>query len=289
MSFVLIKGAFRAKGAQPDGDSVRFIPDAPAEWELVGGPHPVKRTASGAAQLRLDGIDALETHYTPKHGTRTHQPLGLGHAAAEELLGWLGFTNVERNSAETVTACTPDTVNGFILTRGADLYGRCVAFVCRGAPPTTSGSPVFVDTTLLRTTLNHHLLSTGLAYPTYYRNLFPALRNEFTAAVESAHAAKDGVWAVDATTSGAVIDTATTLTEDVVILPKLFRRLVDYFELDPGNLSLAGFASFLSQAQDKFFVLSTGHSTTGLDAIVDVQADTVRLTHPPTDLVFDEK
>ncbi len=95
--------------------------------------------------------------------------------------------------------------------------------------------------------------------------------------------------ASDVTTSGAVIITATSLTDDVVILPKLFRRLAGYFQLGTGDLSLARFPAFLEQAKDKFFMLSTGHSTTGLDAITMVEADSVRLTHPATDLVFDGK
>jgi hypothetical protein len=33
---------------------------------------------------------------------------------------------------------------------------------------------------------------------------------------------------------------------------------------------MAGFPAFLDQAADKFFILSTGHSTTGLDAVVEV-------------------
>ena len=104
-------------------------PDDPAKWDLITGPNRVKRNASGAAQLRLDAIDALETHYgTP----RTHQPLGLAHAAADELLDWLGFSNVVRGQDETVTSSTPDTVAGYILTRSADLYGRCIALVGRG-------------------------------------------------------------------------------------------------------------------------------------------------------------
>ncbi|MFD6223363.1 hypothetical protein [Nocardia asteroides] len=47
--------------------------------------------------------------------------------------------------------------------------------------------------------------------------------------------------------------------------------------------------AFLARAADRFFILSTGHSTTGLDAITVIDGRTVRLTHPPADLVFDEK
>ncbi|WP_280347216.1 hypothetical protein [Nocardia neocaledoniensis] len=291
MPFLLISGVFVAEGAQPDGDSVRFRPDDPTVWDRVPGPHRVKRNASGAAQLRLDGVDSLETHYTPRHGTRTHQPLALAHAAAAELLAWLGFTGVVRNEAETVTATDQDTVPGFILTRGADLHGRCVAFAGRGAAPQASGSEMFVDVALLRLTLNHHQLATGLAYPTFYRSLFPTLRAEFAAVATAAATAPTplGVWAADVTTTGAAVTSPTSLTDDLVLLPKLFRRLADYLELGDGDLSLAGFPAFLAQAADRFFILSTGHSTTGLDAITVVEGDTVRLTHPPADLVFDEK
>jgi len=69
-----------------------------------------------------------------------HQPLGLAHAAADELLDWLGFSNVVRAQDETVTSSTPDVAVGYILTRAADLYGRCIAFVGRGAPPHDDGS-----------------------------------------------------------------------------------------------------------------------------------------------------
>ncbi|MEV0436566.1 hypothetical protein [Nocardia sp. NPDC050413] len=288
MPFLLISGVFVAKGAAPDGDSVRFRPDDPALWDRVGGPHRVKRNASGAAQLRLDGIDSLETHYTPRHGTRTHQPLPLARAAADELLAWLGFTGVVRNDSETVTSADQAEVPGFILTRGADLHGRCVAFAGRGPAPGSSGAELFVDVALLRLTLNHHQLATGLAYPTFYRSLFPALRAEFTAVSEAAAAGSLGVWAADATTTGAAITSPSSLSDDIVVLPKLFRRLADYLELGDGDLSLDGFPAFLAQAADRFFIISTGHSTTGLDAITVIDGSTVRLTHPPTDLVFDE-
>jgi endonuclease YncB( thermonuclease family) len=280
---VVIGGTFTIQGAQPDGDSLRFTPHDPGQWDLVTDGR-VKRNAAGASQLRLDAIDALETHYG---SPRTHQPLDLAHAAADELLTWLGFSGVERNPEETVTAATPATIEGHIVTRSADLYGRCIAFVGRGAPTQASGSTVFIDVEMLRTTANHHLLSSGLAYPTFYRDLFPDLRTELTAASTLARSQGLGVWPRDTTTSGARVTGLASLENDVVLLPKLFRRLADYLRL--GDTSLAGFPAYLDQAADKFFILSTGHSTTGLDAVVSVDGDTVRMTRPVEDLVFDEK
>jgi len=283
MAMYLIAGSFRITGAQPDGDSIHFTPDDPANWDLIKGSQ-VKRNASGSAQLRLDAIDALETHYgTP----RTHQPLDLAHAASAELLDWLGFTKVVRGQNETVTSSSPDTVAGYILTRSADLYGRCIAFVGRGAPPEDDGSPFFVDVDVLRTTANHHLIQQGLAYPTYYRGLFSDLRNEFTAVAIQAREAGQGIWASDVSTTGFDVTGLDVLEDNIVIVPKLFRRLVDYLRL--GDESMAGFRAFLDQAADKFFILSTGHSTTGLDAVVEVTGNNVRMTRPIEDLVFDEK
>jgi hypothetical protein len=43
------------------------------------------------------------------------------------------------------------------------------------------------------------------------------------------------------------------------------------------------------QAADRFFILPTGHSTTGLDAVVEVTGNKVKMTYPIEDLVFDEK
>ena len=77
-------------GAQPDGDSIRFTPDDPAQWDLITGTR-VKRNASGAAQLRLDAINAMKTNYrTPRNNKR----LDLATDAATEILEWLGYNNV---------------------------------------------------------------------------------------------------------------------------------------------------------------------------------------------------
>ena len=79
MPFLALAGEYRIVGAQPDGDSVRFYPDDASQWDDVGGPYAVQRNASGGAQLRLDAIDALETHYAPRGGTSLHQPLEFAH------------------------------------------------------------------------------------------------------------------------------------------------------------------------------------------------------------------
>ena len=107
MSLYLIKGQYRIVHSQPDGDSVHFFPSAADAFTRL---HlDVRLGASGAAQLRLDAIDALETHYTPPgHGGHSmHQPLELAHAAGARLLELIGFTGVVRDG-EVVASATPD-------------------------------------------------------------------------------------------------------------------------------------------------------------------------------------
>ncbi|MEV7544931.1 thermonuclease family protein [Streptomyces sp. NPDC089915] len=285
MPMLLIKGFYEIKGTQPDGDTVHFTADDPAEWSLVGGGggRAVEHNTMGRATLRLDAIDALETHYGP---ARDHQPLQFTDAARDELLKALGFTDVQRQQDETVTAATPETVPGFILTRGADVHGRCVALAGSGVPPGTSGMDIDVDVAVLRTTVNHHMLTQGLTYPTFYRSLFTTLRTELAAAAKEAREARRGLWGSDVTTTGAKITGLPSLTDDVVILPKLFRRTVDYLRL---AMPLSCYPAFLAGVQDRFSVLSTGERHTGLQHVVEVtNGDMVRMTQQPEDLVFEE-
>lgn len=123
MPLSLIRGRFRILNTEPDGDSVRFIPANPAAFSSVG--IAAKLGSGGAAQLRLDAIDALETHYTPRvpGGSVHHQPPEFADAAAATLLTLLGFTDIQR-TGQRVTAADPAETDGYILTRFADKYGR---------------------------------------------------------------------------------------------------------------------------------------------------------------------
>jgi hypothetical protein len=288
MPMLTIEGVYRVIGAAPDGDSVRFTPNDPAQWDLVPGPHAVRRNATGGAQLRLDGIDTLETHY-PTAGGIVHQPLEFGHRAATELLTWLGFTDVVRADNESVTAATPAEVPGYLFTRTADIYGRCVALAGKGPAPVPSGTNTHVTPDMVADTINHHQLAGGLAYPTYYRKLYVDLRGALTDAVASAKAAKEGLWPLDVTTAGADLTAGAAALEDTaVIMPKLFRRLIDYFDLNHRDPSLAGFHDYLAQRDDRVLILPTGQWT-GLDTVVRIDGQTLTLTTPPEDLVFDER
>ncbi|MBP2330932.1 endonuclease YncB(thermonuclease family) [Kibdelosporangium banguiense] len=289
MAMLVIEGTYRISGTRPDGDSVRFYPHDVLDWGKVEGVHKVQRNKGGGAQLRLDGIDALETHFLTRVG-ETRQPPRFANAAAGELLDFLGFNEVLRSERDgTVTACEPLQVPGFVLTRTADVHGRCVAFAGRGPAPGRSGTRIHVDVSMVQRTANYYQLTRGLAYPTFYRKLFPDLRTALSEAAKTARAEQVGLWPKDVTQSGAAVVRPRSLTEEQILLPKLFRRLAEYLALGDGDLSLAGFLDFLDQKDDRLFIVSTGHWTS-FDTIVQVSDDnTVKLTVPPEDLIFEEK
>ncbi|MFC5959208.1 nuclease [Streptomyces pratens] len=213
----------------------------------------MRRNRRGGAQLRLDGIDTLETHYRPPRGPELHQPAPFAGKAADELITWLGFSGVQRN-ANGIVASSHDPQPGYVLTRSADVHGRCVALAGRGADaPGSSGTFINVTPEHLRLTANHHQLTEGLAYPTFYRKLFIDLRKEMTAATQQARQSDLGLWPREQTQNGAKVEGMSTLTDTAVLLPKLFRRLADYLQLNDGDPSPAGFRAYLAQREDRLF------------------------------------
>ncbi|QYN23494.1 nuclease [Amycolatopsis sp. DSM 110486] len=288
MPLTLIKGTFQLLGAAPDGDSVRFYPDDPSATKKAG--LRVRLNSRGGMQLRLDAIDALETHYRPRGGEMLHQPAGLGDAAADRLVSLLGFTSVTRDEGGVVTAAKPEKVAGHILTRFADKYGRAVAFAFPGQRPGRSvdGSEVFLDAKTVKNSVNFQLISEGLTYPTFYSLLYVDLRQALADAASSARASGSGVWATDVTTEGFRLRSRAQLQDELVLLPKLFRRLADYLALDEtGGVSLAGFAHFLDTRDDRLFTVPDGQSTE-LATLVEVKRQTVKLVVPPERIVFVE-
>ncbi len=284
MPLILIKGYYRILNAAPDGDSIKFYPDDPDLWRTLG----VRTNSSGGGQLRLEGIDTLETHYQSMPATlgTLHQPPQFAQSAAEELLKFFGFKNVVRGNREIVVSAQPQQTTGFILTRFADVYGRCVAFAFKGNIAQADGSEIYLDKNLLRNSANHHMLSQGLAYPTYYSKMYLDLRQEMTRAVASAR--RKGLWPQDKTTAGFLVKDLAALTERNVILPKLFRRVVDYLALNDGDLSLAGLKDYIESRKDRVIILPQGQ-VTGFDYVIKVTGQRIKMTVPPEQLVFMEK
>lgn len=276
MPFYQIEGTFHVVGYSPDGDSVRFRAADEANWVKLAGP-PVELNARGHAQLRFEAIDTLETHYEGQH-----QPLDLATKALEFLLEELGITGVEWNATRSSVIAANDGTEGYILSREVEENRRPVAFAFAGTPAEEDGAQVFLNAEMMRGSLNYRSIERGLAYPTYYKGLFSDLREEMTAAVVHAREEGAGVWETDRTNAGFVVEGLDSITEEHVILPKLFRRLARYLE---AGGPVAGFEEFLETQDEEVMVLPAAHST-HFDTVVEVEGNSVRMTEKPENLVF---
>jgi hypothetical protein len=276
MPFMAISGTFHVTGYSPDGDSIRFRADNPVNWSRLAGPPP-KLNGNSHAQLRLEAIDTLETHFR-----NSHQPLQLADAAMERLLTLLGITNVVWNPAHTLVSSADDATHGYIISREVEKNRRPVAFAYAGSNPHGDGSTVHLDEHLLMPSANYSLVAEGLAYPTFYQGLFSDLRTAMAAATVTARGQSRGVWASDVTVSGFDVSNPADLSTTIVIVPKLFRRLAEYFETGG---SVAGFKAFLQAGDEGVTILPQGHFT-HFDNVVDVVGDIIRMTVQPENLVF---
>ncbi|MFN6570826.1 hypothetical protein [Dendronalium sp. ChiSLP03b] len=97
-----------------------------------------------------------------------------------------------------------------------------------------------------------------------------------------------GLWALDKTNDGFVLEDLETITDNTVILPKLFRRLLGYLAINDGSMSLDKFPDYLDSLGDRLIILPDGH-VTGFDFVVKVEGQNIKLTSQPEDLVFLEK
>jgi len=280
--YTLIKGSFPIINTEPDGDTIRFRPDDPRIVEGLGpdGQRPAFSQQGTQINVRFEGVDALETHFSG-----THQQLRLGQEAGARMLALAGFTSVER-SGNRITGSTPESLRGHILANTLDSYGRVIAFVFASEHPDADGSDVFLDPPTLGRSVNAALLAEGLVYPAFYTTLPLDLRDNLSAQSMLVRERAIGLWPEDAPSvdRGAAVPDLRTAAE-LVMWPKLFRRLVSYFQ--SGNAGLVGFDAWLRadpRNRDDYLQLPNGELGNMHD-LVEVTGDIMRLRYRPEDLV----
>lgn len=278
MPFTLIKGAFRVAGLSPDGDSIRFVPDDP---RLIAGlPGPFDPNPKPTAQLRIEGIDTLETHYAGRE-----QPDRWAHGATQRLLDFVGITNVVWDANHKNVVSADDMTRGWILSRAREKNRRPVAFLYAGESNLSDGASVHLTPAMLVDSYNYAAVAEGLAYPTFYQSLFSDLREQLTNGAASARAAGLGLWPEDRTNQGIDATDLSVLIDQHPILPKLFRRLSDFMA---ATGSAAGFREALEQAREPVLDLRNLNFTHFDTFIEQAPGSTrIRLTIAPELLVFD--
>lgn len=230
MNFTLIKGTFHVVGFSPDGDSIRFRATNPANWNKI---QTDKRELfeeklaadDGAITLRLQGVDALETHYSPAtpqtpkdmrgfdigdrvkpKGGNHHQPERFGSLATAAFLEMLGVKRVEwrswgqntwidkawfekRGKEYMVDDKYEDAISGYIITHDVEKSGRPISWVFAGKTRTRDGSNISKSSLSRRIprSANYQLLQKGLVYPYFFMTLPASLRNKLAEAAKQAH------------------------------------------------------------------------------------------------------
>jgi len=280
--YTLIKGSFPVINTEPDGDTIRFRPDDPRIVEGLGpaGQRPAFSQQGTQINVRFEGVDALETHFSG-----THQQLRLGQEAGARMLALAGFTSVTR-SGNRITGATPESLRGHILANTLDSYGRVIAFVFASEHQDADGSTIFLDPPTLGLSVNAALLAEGLVYPAFYTTLPVELRDNLRAQTMLVRERAIGLWPEDAPSleRGAAVPDLRAAAE-LVMWPKLFRRLVSYFQ--SGNAGLAGFDAWLrADPRNRDDYLQLPHGELGnMHDLVEVTGDIMRLRYRPEDLV----
>lgn len=266
-------------GYAPDGDSVRFRPDDVATLKRLDGADRLEPSErDGSVQLRLDAIDAPESHYRNEA-----QPLAF--EARDTLLARLGFAGLSYTDDGSVTAASPERVPAAVAASLVEVNGRPVALLYTGDDATAhaDGDDVTLDAALVDASANAEQTRNGRAYLTLYTTTPEPVRARF---VELARAATGpgSVWADDRS-GGFTLRTQADIGPDgALLLPKLFRRCTDFLASD----STQTFDAWLAdQGADDDPVEVNGRRTT-LSALVTQDGDRVSLTASPLDMTFIE-
>jgi endonuclease YncB( thermonuclease family) len=283
MGFHLIKGTFHVKGYSPDGDSIRFRAVNEANWGLLGLRH-LNINSQKDVQVRLGEIDTVETHFCAPGG-EVHQPRSLAHVATDFLLRQLQIDDVVWDRDHRNILQAKDGTPGYILTKHKDTNGRPVSFVFTGTPPEQDGSNIFLDGKRLKQSLNYQTLAVGNAYPTYYQGIFSELRKTLTEAATKARTKNLGLYKLDKTNSGVLLDKLAVIIHEQPILPKLFRRLAEFIGGEDSP-NLDGFLDWLATRDTKPVMIVSTHSFTHFYHLIEVNGQTVRLLELPENLIF---
>ncbi len=293
MSYKLIRGEFHIfyphdsrRGPEPDGDTLKFLPDNPALVEDLHRPGSVGPRFNGAGMinLRFEGVDALETHFDG-----THQNLDWASAARDAVLDRVGFGAIEfwDDLPYKVRRVEHHPRRGYILANTLDGHGRIVAFVFVGDPRSVDGGDVWLEVKHIEDSLNFMLLEQGLVYAAFYTTLPPDLKIRLAELTVVAREQNLGLWphAVATVDRGTEIADLDKL-QQLVVWPKLFRRLARYF--GAGHLGLGGFDAWLRADpidRDDRVLLPDGDFGHMHD-LIDVIGDRIKMIHRTEDIVI---
>ncbi|MBI3167327.1 MAG: thermonuclease family protein [Chloroflexi bacterium] len=276
--YKVIAGTFHVKGFQPDGDSIRFQANKQENWDFFQWATEIDK-ATKKKQLRVESIDALETHYEG-----FHQPRPFALAALESLLEMLNIKNLIYSLGVTQVVEADDGKAGFIASADVDRFGRPVSYVFPKNVNLTDGAIMDSSALPIEDSLNFQLAREGLVYPTFYTTTDRAFAEKFRAVVSRARKTKRGIWSIDKTSDFTLLDIR-TLEEDILLVPKLFRRLVGFFN----NYSDFGKLQEYMMKQRDNLVLWDGTKKKSLADLMKFSGRQIQMKTPVEDILFSPK
>jgi endonuclease YncB( thermonuclease family) len=276
--YKVIAGTFHVKGLRPDGDSIRFRAKDMANWDFFNWQTEADKTAK-TKQLRVESIDALEIHYEGYH-----QPRPFAVAALESLLEILEIRSVTYSLSLAQIVDADDGKSGFIASAGIDRYGRPVSYVFPKSANLSDGAVVDSTSLPLDDSINFQLAREGLVYPTFYTTTDRIVAEKIRAVIARARSTKRGIWSINRTPDFTIWDVR-TVQEDIMILPKLFRRLVGFFDnyADFGKLK-----EYLEKQRDNL-VLWDGTKKKSLADLMKISGRRIQMKTPVEDILFSPK
>jgi endonuclease YncB( thermonuclease family) len=276
--YKVIAGTFHIKGFQPDGDSIRFQANNQANWDFFTWETAVAK-ATKKKQLRVEAIDALETHYEGYH-----QPRAFALAALESMLDLLQITSVTYSLGLTQIVAANDGKPGFIASANTDPFGRAISYVFPKTAPLTDGAVMDSTELPVEDSVNFQLAREGLVYPTFYTTTDRLIAEKIRAVVARARVTKRGIWSIDRTPDFMLLDIR-TLQEDNLIMPKLFRRLVGFYE---NYAEFSQLPEYMKKQRDNL-VLWDGTKKKSLADLMTFEGRRLRMATPVEDILFQPK
>lgn len=276
--YKVIAGTFHVKGYQPDGDSIRFQANKPENWDSFQWATETDKLTK-KKQLRVEAIDAMETHYEGYH-----QPRPFALAAMEALLELINIKTVTYSLGLTKIVDADDGKAGFIASADVDRFGRPVSYVFPKSAKLTDGAVMNSEDLPIEKSINFQLAREGLVYPTFYTTTDRTIAEKIRAVVARARATKRGLWSIDRTSDFTLYDIR-TLEEDILLMPKLFRRLVSFFD----NYSEFGkLEEYMAKQRDNL-VLWDGTKKKSLADLMKFTGRRIQMLTPVEDILFSPK
>lgn len=348
MIYTLIKGSYHIVSHSPDADSIKFRANNPDLWKRINTEYrevfeKALTLEGGAVTLRLQGVDAVETHYAaPKPPTPDDlkgktsltlteptltsykQPSAMGQLATNKFLELLGFSDVKwrksfRGSyvSEAKVAGTvvkeqwKDPLPGYIVTGDVERNGRPITWAFPSKTTLTDGATITTEqlADMAEQSANYQLVRLGMIHPLYFMTLAGKLRQKLDKAVQEAQAAArksastaqpTNIWQLDRSTTGVNITSLSAITDEFIIYPDLFRRILRhsmklhmtaYWEALRANAPAitppAGLAlNRLFEGANPYVFVVSDQDFIRLADIIEVSGTSIRMKKSPHDLVF---